>query len=191
MPKWEPKARLGIYLGPSDSHASTVAMILNPFTGLVSPQYYVKYDDEFKTTNQPPNNHEAVSNWKAQAGLIRTYPTRRSRGSDLSATETAVQDALASWNLQPLQANSIGTASMPAEENPQFQRQLTMVGEQFPRKSTRLLEQVQRQGAHALDQVPRQDAPALDQLPSDGTSLPEQLPRKAMCMLKQLPKKVK
>lgn len=72
VPKWEPKARLGIYLGISDLHTSCVALVINPFTGLVSPQYHVWYDNTFETACQPPSNLEAVSTWKALAGLVTT-----------------------------------------------------------------------------------------------------------------------
>ena len=41
MPKWEPRSRLGIYLVRSPFHASSVALVLNPRTGHVSPQYHV------------------------------------------------------------------------------------------------------------------------------------------------------
>ena len=37
--KWEPRARVGIYLGHSPSHAGSVALVLNPRTLFVSPQY--------------------------------------------------------------------------------------------------------------------------------------------------------
>ena len=36
-PKWYPQARLGIYLGHSPSHAGSVALVMNPKTGLVYP----------------------------------------------------------------------------------------------------------------------------------------------------------
>jgi hypothetical protein len=45
-PKWDPRARLGIYLGHSPSHAGSVALVLNPRTGLVSPQFHVVIDDD-------------------------------------------------------------------------------------------------------------------------------------------------
>ncbi|KAL7463024.1 hypothetical protein ACHAXS_005996 [Conticribra weissflogii] len=48
-PKWEPRARLGIYVGRSPNHAGSVALVLNPKTGLVSPQYHVVFDDDFTT----------------------------------------------------------------------------------------------------------------------------------------------
>lgn len=33
VPKWEPRARLGIYLGRSPAHDGNVALVLNPKTG--------------------------------------------------------------------------------------------------------------------------------------------------------------
>ena len=49
IPKWEPRARMGIYVGRSPSHASNVALVLNPQTGHVSPQFHVVFDDDFTT----------------------------------------------------------------------------------------------------------------------------------------------
>ena len=49
VPKWEPRARMGIYVGRSPAHASNVGLILNPRTGHVSPQFHVVYDDNFTT----------------------------------------------------------------------------------------------------------------------------------------------
>ena len=48
-PKWNPRARVGIYLGHSPCHAGSVAMVLNPRTLHVSPQYHVVFDDTFST----------------------------------------------------------------------------------------------------------------------------------------------
>ena len=49
IPKWQPRARVGVYLGHSPCHAGTVALVLNPRTLRVSPQYHVVFDDEFTT----------------------------------------------------------------------------------------------------------------------------------------------
>jgi hypothetical protein len=49
LPKWESRSRLGLYIGPSPRHARSVALILNLQTGMVSPQYHVKFDDWFET----------------------------------------------------------------------------------------------------------------------------------------------
>jgi hypothetical protein len=47
--KWEPRARTGIYVGCSPSHASNVSMILNPRTGHISPKFHIVYDNDFMT----------------------------------------------------------------------------------------------------------------------------------------------
>jgi hypothetical protein len=47
IPKWNPHVCLGIYLGQSLVHASTVGLILNPMTGHVSTQFHVIFDDDF------------------------------------------------------------------------------------------------------------------------------------------------
>ena len=55
VPKSEPQSRLGIYVGHSPDHTGSVALVLNPKTGLVSPQYHVVYDDQFITVNHMPD----------------------------------------------------------------------------------------------------------------------------------------
>jgi len=54
-PKWERRARIGVYLGHSPVHASSVGLILNLDTGHVSPQYHVKYDKAFQTIQDLPS----------------------------------------------------------------------------------------------------------------------------------------
>ena len=57
IPKWDPRARLGMFLGYSDVHSSLVPLVLNVRTGKISPQYHVIFDDEFATvhsTNEIP-----------------------------------------------------------------------------------------------------------------------------------------
>ena len=48
-PKWEPRTRVGIYLGHSPIHAVSIAMVFKPKTGHVSPQYHVVFDENFTT----------------------------------------------------------------------------------------------------------------------------------------------
>ena len=54
-PKWEPRSRVGIYLGRSPMHAGSVSLVLNPQTGHVSPQYHVVFDDTFGTVEHMRN----------------------------------------------------------------------------------------------------------------------------------------
>ncbi len=50
IPKWSPRACLGLNLGPSPMHARNVYLLLNLSIGLVSPQYHCCFDDFFETT---------------------------------------------------------------------------------------------------------------------------------------------
>jgi hypothetical protein len=52
---------MGVYLGSSPNHASSVPLVLSTTTGLVSPQFHVVFDDNFTTThclksNELPSN---------------------------------------------------------------------------------------------------------------------------------------
>ena len=66
IPKWDPRARAGIYLGHSPCHAGSVALVLNPHTLRVSPQFHIVFDDEFSTVpfmqngEIPPHWNELV-----------------------------------------------------------------------------------------------------------------------------------
>lgn len=68
IPKWEPRCRVGVYLGRSPAHAGSVALVLNSRTGHVSPQYHVVFDDDFTTVqymrqgSEPPNWNTLVEN---------------------------------------------------------------------------------------------------------------------------------
>ena len=53
LPKWEPKARRGVFMGVSSMHSSTVGLIRNRTTGFISPQFHVVYDDLFQTVAAP------------------------------------------------------------------------------------------------------------------------------------------
>ena len=65
-PKWEPRSRIEVYLGHPPFHAGNVALVWNPTTGQVSPQYHVVVDDEFTTVpymeagTLPPNWQELI-----------------------------------------------------------------------------------------------------------------------------------
>ncbi len=47
IPKWSPRARIGLNLGPSPMHARNVYLVLNLHTGLVSPQHHCCFDNFF------------------------------------------------------------------------------------------------------------------------------------------------
>jgi hypothetical protein len=47
--KWKQHLRVGIYIGRSPQHARSVALVLDRQTGLVSPQFHVKFNPSFQT----------------------------------------------------------------------------------------------------------------------------------------------
>ena len=57
IPKWDARARVGVYLGPSPRNARSVALVLNLSTGLVSPQYHVIFDDFLKPPGSTGQRH--------------------------------------------------------------------------------------------------------------------------------------
>ena len=62
MSKWEPRSRLGIYLGHSPCHAGSVALVLNPRTLHVSPQFHIVFNEDF-TTVPYLSLHDITPNW--------------------------------------------------------------------------------------------------------------------------------
>ena len=82
--KWIERERVGINLGPSPKHESTVSLILNQFTGFVSPQFHVKHYDLFKTVTDGPTN-DNDGHWRDLA-QFRTTQTKKNANKKASAT---------------------------------------------------------------------------------------------------------
>jgi hypothetical protein len=64
--KWTDRSRVGIFLGHSPNHASSVPLVLNTQTGLVSPQFHCIYDDAFDTSKRDATFE---SQWQRKAKL--------------------------------------------------------------------------------------------------------------------------
>jgi hypothetical protein len=56
IPKWNPWARLGLFLGFSDLHSSQVPLVLIVESGHTSPRFHVIFDDKFETIHSLPSN---------------------------------------------------------------------------------------------------------------------------------------
>ena len=80
--KWLPRARLGIYLGKSPRHASSVSLVLNPRTGNVSPQFHLKFDDTFMTVSGINDDSNAI--WKEKCG----FTTNKSQSKPKTKAKT-------------------------------------------------------------------------------------------------------
>ena len=73
-PKWEPRAWCGIYLGHSPCHAGSVALVLNPKTLHMSPQFHVVFDNDFTTVPYMANG-TIPPHWKELVEHSRTLAT--------------------------------------------------------------------------------------------------------------------
>ena len=87
--KWNARSKVGIYLGRSPQHSRNVALVLDRYTGLVSPQFHVVHDNKFETVKQ----EEYESRWQTKAGFI-------------SATAAKERN-----KIPPLQNNKINTTT--------------------------------------------------------------------------------
>ncbi len=63
--KWKDRSRVGVYLGMSPNHNKSVVLVLSLETGLVSPQFHVRFDPSFHTVSQ----EKWTSKWQWKAGL--------------------------------------------------------------------------------------------------------------------------
>jgi len=63
IPKWDPCAHLGLFLGFLDLHSSQVPMVLNVTTGRISPQFHVIFDDKFDTVHSLPVDQPLTEQW--------------------------------------------------------------------------------------------------------------------------------
>ncbi len=76
IPKWFSRARVGIYLGKSPRHARNVSLVLNPRTGMTSPQYHMTFDDNFDTVRELKEDSHGW--WLQKCGFSTTnkvWPT--------------------------------------------------------------------------------------------------------------------
>lgn len=65
LPRWQPRSKLGQFLGRSKVHASSVGLIRNLKTGKISSQFHVVYDDHFTTlsVNKRPGDVAIPTEW--------------------------------------------------------------------------------------------------------------------------------
>ena len=71
LPRWSPRACIGLNLGLSPTHARIVYLVLNLNTGCVSPQYHCRFDDFFETTRHGGPDVSGTISWQQLAGLGR------------------------------------------------------------------------------------------------------------------------
>jgi hypothetical protein len=72
IPRWNPRACIGLNLGPSPTHARNVHLVLSLTTGLVSPQFHCRFDDFFEMCKYGVSDAGTQATWQHLAGLKRT-----------------------------------------------------------------------------------------------------------------------
>ena len=63
LPRWQPRSRLGVFMGLSTIHSSEVPLVLNTTTGSITSQYHVVFDDEFSTVKSIERETEPPPFW--------------------------------------------------------------------------------------------------------------------------------
>ena len=74
--KWSDRSRVGVYLGPSQTHASNIALVLNVETGLTSPQFHIRFDERFETIRTNPKM-KGLSQWQTKTQIKQKPSGRR------------------------------------------------------------------------------------------------------------------
>ena len=69
LPRCESRARVGINLGYLPRHSSNVFLVLNPLTGLMSPQFHLQFDELFDSVQPNQQISSLQSNWQKLAGF--------------------------------------------------------------------------------------------------------------------------
>ena len=72
--KWCDRARIGIFLGLSREHAQSVSLVLNPDTGLVSPQFHVTHDERFETVDMQLPAMKNIGKWQGETQIHQSRP---------------------------------------------------------------------------------------------------------------------
>ena len=100
-PKWKERSRLGVYLGPSPNHPRSVALVLNPRTGHVSPQFHIKFDDFFETVQAKSTDLDTPDpKWKYLSGFaMKKGPAKTGTKGGLDGLLALRQGATAAMNL--------------------------------------------------------------------------------------------
>ena len=135
--KWMSRARLGINLGMSPRHSKSVALVLNPRTGLVSPQFHVKFDDDFDTVGALSD--VTHGQWKRMAGFeAQLVKSRAHTSQNVSTMAQQQQDSQGNNLLEGASALDVDTHSygLPPDggnypEDPTMDQEFATAGPEF------------------------------------------------------------
>ena len=153
IPKFAPRSRQGVFVGYSDQHVSSVALMLNRSTGHISPQFHVAFDDFFTTvrgvdmdsypdlqavdwdrfiqlngTELYVDEDELIEEERLDDNwnrMARPHPTRHFQQSPHLQRESVSQDSLTGESFDDvLDAGPAGPTSMRDEDIPHHNTEL-------------------------------------------------------------------
>jgi len=110
---WEERTRIGLYLGQSPNHARSVGLILNITTGLVSPQFHIKWDDGFQTVRPSLGGRSPASQWQYKCGFLLDTD-KQPKGSEPSKL-TAKKRVLPQEGVSQLSKQTVNQSVLPQE----------------------------------------------------------------------------
>jgi hypothetical protein len=110
IPKWNSRARVGVFVGFSNEHSSLVPLVLNPKTGHISPQYHVIFDDKFETV---PSLHPSTDS--IDENFAKLFHTSRDFYLDPTKNDDGVQlpKLLSDWNNSLHSPDSASSEGVP------------------------------------------------------------------------------
>lgn len=95
LPKWQKRSWKGIFLGFSPKHHTNVALVLNPETGSITPQYHVIFDEMFSTITTQKDDELTLQQWETL--LDNGYD----RHEDIEPPDVDDNDNNFQWDLPP------------------------------------------------------------------------------------------
>jgi len=107
IPRWDPRSRIGVYLGHSPHHAGSVSLVLNLTTGHVSPQYHVVFDDDFSTVENlrlgtVPTNWTELNLTQSEAATDENFQLSKEWTSDNSSSPAQPAQQTIDWLTETL-----------------------------------------------------------------------------------------
>ena len=120
IPRWDPRSRIGVYLGHSPHHAGSVSLVLNLTTGHVSPQYHVVFDDDFSTVENlrlgtVPTNWTELNLTQTEAATDENFQLSNEWSSDISGNQTEPSQKTIDWLTEELSKPHLNSPSLQNE----------------------------------------------------------------------------
>lgn len=110
IPKWNPRARLGMFVGFSPHHSSLVPLVLNLRTNSITPVYHLIFDETFSTVTSTMTPAQLNTQW---ATLLRSS----SECFVDASNESELPNLSSDWNPPELQNSNSELASVPTTRN--------------------------------------------------------------------------